>query len=228
MNTTDKMVAKVAKAFVAYAKAQMKKQDNTVRLCLNNITRVCGAENGLRFYVVGSNTPINLPDMERGELARFTAAVSKEIIARLKLGKAWFHDEIEYTVSEGGWMSRSEYHGVKSLVLVKPCKEFHTLLRKLTALGTIINWREWRHDSVFGKRSQYSVSDTVYAATQQKPCSKVLEFLKGCRKAEVTVSRRENLGDMEYGIRYETEWSGSIDHLLKVSAKGKTCQFYAY
>lgn len=55
-----------------------------------------------------------------------------------------------------------------------------------------------------------------------------MEFLKGCRRAEVSIVRQENLGDMEYGEEHETEWSGNINYLLKVSAKGKTYNFYAY
>lgn len=229
MSINSKNVAKVAKAFVAYAKNQMKAQDNnTIRLSLNNISRVFGKKDYLLFYTDGSNTPIKLPDMGRGELAYFTAAVSSEIIARLKLSKAWLCKEVEYTVTEGSLMTPIEYHGVRGIVLVKPCKEFYALLRKLTAIGVTLQWDEWRHDIVFGKRSQYSVSDSVYAATRQTPCAKVLEFLKGCRRAEVSIVRQENLGDMEYGEEHETEWSGNINYLLKVSAKGKTYNFYAY
>lgn len=227
MKVDEKLMNNMVKAAVADAKAKMADATKTrVVISLNDYTFVFGQNNHISMRV--GDEQFKLPEMEKSEIAEFTAALSRAILAKLNVSKKWFINEVDYMIECGRWYAPEKYRGVKRIVLIKPCKEYLALQKKLTALKIPLNWSEWRHDGVFGKRLSYSVTDTTYAATKAKVCERALEFLKGCRSARVEIKRIENLEDRDYGERYETEWSGSIDYALEVTAKGKTEKFYAW
>ena len=128
------------------------------------------------------------------------------------------------TVSDNGpWYSRRDHKAFTRCFFYKPCKEFKKLTKRLEQLGVNIEdlgWN-WRTDMVGGKRDWYNVHESIPTCISSKKVNDALEFLKGLKKVTAKIERCDNLEDREYGIRYETEWTGSIDYfLLLQAAKG--------
>lgn len=118
------------------------------------------------------------------------------------------------------WYERNNYRALSSVEIVKPCKEFFKLLKKVEQVcdgANSIDPFMWGTDRVFGKRSSYSVCKRELSCLDSVMCEKVLAYLKGKRKAIIEIRKVEHLEDREYGERFETEWSGSIDYRLAVS-----------
>lgn len=162
---------------------------------------------------------------DRRDYGRFSCLVRDKFVALVgkRLGKFILipHNNVELFTPRGTpWYSTYANQSVevfKSATIVRPCKEFAKVQKKLEHFGFNLKPLDWRTDYVSGKRSHYGVTNSYYHCTNQKKCQEVLDALKGMKKASFDIKRCDNLEDREYGERYETEWSGSIDYALKVT-----------
>lgn len=103
--------------------------------------------------------------------------------------------------------------------LVKICPEFHKVNKKLTSLGLApINKEKWVVEHVAGKRSSIFSSSATYKCSDSKRCQAMLDWLKGIRKVTlIKYEKLEDLSDRARGILYETEWYGSINHIISIT-----------
>jgi len=157
-----------------------------------------------------------------GRFSRLVRDKFAEIVGK-RLGKFLLipHNKtISYTPSGTPWYSsyaNQEVEIFTGATIVRPCKEFAKVQKKLEHFGFNLKPLDWRTDYVSGKRSSYGVAESYYCCTDPNKCQKVLDTLKGMKKASFEIKRCDNLENREYGERYETEWSGSIDYSLKVT-----------
>lgn len=185
--------------------------------------------NNKQRWTFGDNheIKINPDDFTIGLRAQFCDSVKKLVVKKLHLKK----NQVIAPQNAYDWScTKSAFYGedirfefCKNFKVITLCPEFFKMCKRFEALGLPpINVYDWRRDYVFGKRSNYDVTSSFYFATDSKYCIRVIEFLKGKHKGNVSYSfkRCENLNDREHGEYYETEWSGSIDNLIQIMVKG--------
>lgn len=157
-----------------------------------------------------------------------TCKIADAICAKLKVKKTeiLYRDERQNTVHHGTWYAGwdSHYTITKRITLVRPCKEFFAINKKLKALGLQeINFRDWYYCEVGGKRSSIFSRHYHYYAESQKKCQKVLDYLKGKKKLTYQFINVDDLEDRRRGEEYETEWYGSESkQIYFTDSKGDT------
>ncbi len=157
-----------------------------------------------------------------------TCKIADAICAKLKVKKTeiLYRDERQGTVHRGTWYAGwdSHYTTTKRIILVRPCKEFFAINKKLKALGLQeINFRDWYYCEVGGKRSSIFSRHYHYYAESQKKCQKVLDYLKGKKKLTYQFINVDDLEDRRRGEEYETEWYGSESkQIYFTDSKGHT------
>lgn len=179
---------------------------------------------------------IGFGDISESELGNITCRIGDAICSKLKAKKSEIlYKDIEEEskwVNGGMWSMGHErkWNVCHKIVLVKPCKEFSAINKKLAKLGCPeIKFQEWYYAEVGGKRSYTYSRYYHYYCENAKMCGKVLEYLKGKKKLAWEYFDDDDLEDRERGERYETEWSGSESRKIRfIDAKGHKTPIYGY
>jgi hypothetical protein len=220
MKSVKKVAKDLAKDFAKNVKDGQASFD--VPLCFCHVVD----SKGTHFrYTTSDNKEIKFAFCTGGAYANLVNGIKDEFTKMVeKKLKGYVMRPMYDSVSDDGpWYSRREHQAFTRCFFYKPCKEFKKLTKRLSDLGKPVpdlGWN-WRIDYVGGKRSWYNVEESIPRCTSSKKVNEVLDFLKGLKKVDVEIKRYENLDDRERGIRYETEWSGSIEYCLNIrAAKG--------
>ena len=224
MNQEQK-VRKAARTLVREFKAN---KDATAISISDAFTQVISNKaSGFYFKHDDSKLEIYFGALDGEGYAQLTCDIARAIDAMLKLPKRTLVYKDERELMKWGMWSHRAYRQVDGYVIVTPCKEFASVNRKLAKIGLKpIPFAEWYHGSVFGKRADYEMEKKNYNAADSECCKRVLAFLKGKKKLAYEIVRDEDFENRDYGIRYETEWSGYLHLRLKFTdAKGKTASF---
>jgi len=174
---------------------------------------------------------VDFGDLSEEGLANITCRIADAICSKLKVKKSeiLFRNNKEHTKWSSGWSCYSRtYVECKSISILRPCKGFFAINKKLKALGLAeIDFKKWYRCSVFGKRSTIFDRDYRYYAESEKMCDKVLAYLKGKKKVSYEFVDEEDKSEREYGERYETEWSGwESSEICFTDAKGHKTMIY--
>lgn len=209
-----------------------KEQDSFTLHYLGNLYRITDSKGEHRVfdYHLGVSNGISMPYTEDVYAIRDMAeAVYREfkslVVKKLKKGMLMIpkYKTLQHRFRRYGWWDSCDVEVFSHATFIKPCKEFAKVNKKLSALGlNEIDPMKWCCCYVSGKRSSYSVTDCNYYCSSSKKCNEVLAFLSGKKKARVEYVRHDYMGDMDYGIRYETEWSGSYVNALKITTSSGT------
>ena len=210
--TTEEKVAFVAKVLVKEFKSA--KDENYLRI-VGNFTNVCSNKfNGTHLvFRSGYKEEVDFGELSDESFGEITCRIADAICSKLKPKKSEIlsRNTVNGTKWSGGWYSRpSEYTTCKGIYLIKPCKGFFAINKKLKALGlNEINFTDWYHCEVGGKRSSIFSRDYHWYAESEKKCARVLEYLKGKKKLTYEFVDCDDLDDRRRGEYYETEWYGS-------------------
>lgn len=174
---------------------------------------------------------VDFGELSEEAFGTVTYKIADAICAKLKLKKneILYRDNEEHTKWSSGWSYYSrKYWSCNAIEIIRPCKGFFTINKKLKALGLgEIDFKKWYHCSVFGKRSTIFDRDYHYYAENEKKCDKVLAYLKGKKKVSYEFVDEEDKSEREYGERYETEWSGSeCSEICFTDSKGHKTVIY--
>ena len=210
--TTEEKVAFVAKTLVK----EFKKSDESYLRISGNFSYVCSNKFSGTHTVFRADRKeeVDFGELSDDYFAALTCKIADAICAKLKPKKGEILSRNNETVSKwsGGWYSRPrEYVTCKGIYLIKPCKGFFAINKKLKALGlSEINFKDWYHCEVAGKRSSIFSRDYHWYAESEKKCAKVLDYLKGKKKLAYEFVDCDDLEDRRRGEEYETEWYGSM------------------
>ena len=210
--TTEEKVAFVAKVLVK----EFKKSDESYLRISGNFSYVCSNKfNGTHtVFRADHKEEVDFGDLADDSFGDITCRIADKICSKLKIKKGEILSRNNETGSKwsGGWCSRPrEYITCKGIYLIKPCKGFFAINKKLKALGlNEINFKDWYHCDVAGKRSSIFSRDYHWYAESEKKCEKVLEYLKGKKKLTYEFVDCDDLEDRRRGEEYETEWYGSM------------------
>ena len=228
--TTEEKVAFVAKVLVKEFKSA--KDENYLRI-VGNFTNVCSSKfNGVHIvFRSGYKEEVDFGELSDESFGEITCRIADAICSKLKPKKSEIlsRNTVKDTKWSGGWYSRPrEYTTCKGIYLIKPCKGFFAINKKLKALGlSEIDFKKWYHCGVFGKRSTIFSRDYHWYAESEKKCDKVLAYLKGKKKVSYEFVDEEDKSEREYGERYETEWSGSeSSEICFTDSKGHRTMIY--
>lgn len=172
----------------------------------------------------------NLSDEMYGSITcKVGNAICEKIRSKMKKNEVIYRDVEECRGCGCGYFS-SKYSIFNRIVIVRFCKDFIVINKKLVKLGCKeINFKDWYIDYVSGKRSSIFDHDVHYYAESEKMCAKVLEFLKGKKKLSYEFFDDNNLENREYGERYETEWDGSMSRKIRfIDSKGHKTPIYGF
>lgn len=205
---------------------------------LGRVSKVTDGKGTTKFvfdhsWGTGKQTGVEMPFTEdtyairdmAGDVYREFKALAEK---RLKKGMMMLpkFKTMQYRFRQYGWWDSRDVEVFSSVTFIKPCKEFAKVNKKVAALGLKeIDPMKWKHCGVFGKRADYHVTDCTYLCTSSERCNEVLGFLKGKKKAQIDYVRHDYMEDREYGIRYETEWSGSFVNALKITTLSGSREF---
>lgn len=228
----EKILDKIAKTLVKEFNENVANTDNSsFRISLlNRLTTTIyykGGNPDKKVYRFDGG--IEFPHFEgKSDIESFTSAIRDKFMEKVqkKVKKGILMiPRIKEDHSWGMWSS-STYHYWNGVTIIRPCKEYSKLVKRFEALGLEkLDPLKWNTSSVFGKRSDYSITDVFYHCTSAKACNEVLEFLKGKKRASYEIKRHDCMEDREYGERYETEWGGSIHYTLSIKTADKTREF---
>jgi hypothetical protein len=158
-----------------------------------------------------------------------TCKIADAICAKLKVKKTEILYRDVREVSK--WVGSAWYSGhynkyiiTKKILVIRPCKEFFAINKKLKALGLQeIHFKDWYYCDVVGKRSSIFSRVYHYYAENPKKCQNVLNYLKGKKKLTYQFINVDDLDDRRRGEEYETEWYGSESKQLYFKdSKGNT------
>ena len=174
---------------------------------------------------------VDFGDLSEEGLANITCRIADAICSKMKLKKneILFRNTEEHTKWASGWYgSPRQYVECKSIGIVRPCKAFFAINKKLKALGlNEINFKDWYRCDVSGKRSSIFSRDYSYYAESEEKCEKVLAYLKGKKKVSYDYVSVDDLDDRRRGEEYETEWYGSETRQIRFTdSKGKKTIIY--
>lgn len=211
--TTEEKVAFVAKKLVKEFKASKDNNEIDIIGCFSDLSssKFQGVHVVFRH---GYKEEVDFGDISDPDLGSITCKIADAICAKLKVkkGEILYRDERRSTVHHGTWYAGwdSNYTTTKRITLVRPCKGFFAINKKLKALGlNEINFKDWYHCEVGGKRSSIFSRDYHWYAESEKKCARVLEYLKGKKKLAYEFVNCDDLEDRRRGEEYETEWYGS-------------------
>ena len=212
--TTEEKVAFVAKVLVKEFKAAT--DENYLRI-VGNFTNVCSNKfNGTHLvFRSGYKEEVDFGELSDESFGDITCRIADSVCSKMKPKKNEIlsRDEFQNTVHYGTWYAGwdSNYTTTKGITLVRPCKGFFAINKKLKALGlNEINFKDWYHCEVGGKRSSIFSRDYHWYAESEKKCARVLEYLKGKKKLAYEFVDCDDLEDRRRGEYYETEWYGSM------------------
>ena len=212
--TTQEKVAFVAKTLVKEFKSS---EDKNYLRIVGNFTNVCSNKfNGTHIvFRSGYKEEVDFGELSDEAFGDVTCKIADAICAKLKVKK----NEILYrdVQEESKWVGSvwysghyNKYHITKKILLIRPCKEFFTINKKLKSLGlSEINFKDWYYCEVGGKRSSIFSRDYHWYVESEKKCQKVLDYLKGKKKLSYEFVDCDDLEDRRRGEYYETEWYGS-------------------
>jgi len=229
--TNDERIAFIAKTLLKEWNAS----DKTDRIYITNcFCTVCSNEfNGPHvIFRHDYKDEVDFGELSDEGFGNITCSIADAICAKLKLKKSEIihRDVKESSDWHGSWYGgySSRYSTCHSIGVIRPCKGFFAINKKLKALGlTEIDFRKWYDCSVFGKRSHIFDRVFHYYAENEKKCARVLDYLKGKKKVSYEFVDEEDKSEREYGERYETEWSGSeSSELCFTDSKGHKTVIY--
>ena len=211
--TEDERVKAVAKTLVKEFKAS---KDNNNEIDIIGCFSDLSSNKFKGVHVVfrhGYKEEVDFGEISNPDLGSITCKIADAICAKLKVkkGEILYREERRNTVHHGTWYAGwdSHYTTTKRITLIRPCKGFFAINKKLKALGlSEISFKDWYRCNVFGKRSSIFGRDYHYYAESEKMCDKVLAYLKAKKKLSYEYVDEEDKTDQAYGERYETEWSG--------------------
>ena len=212
--TTEEKVAFVAKTLVKEFKSA--KEDENYLSIVGNFTNVCSNKfNGTHLvFRSGYKEEVDFGELSDEGFGSITCKIADAICAKLKPKKSEIlsRNNEEHTKWASGWYGTPrKYTECKGIYLIKPCKGFFAINKKLKALGlNEINFTDWYHCEVAGKRSSIFSRDYHWYAESEKKCARVLEYLKGKKKLAYEFVDCDDLEDRRRGEYYETEWYGSM------------------
>jgi hypothetical protein len=229
--TMEEKVVLVAKSLLK----EFKSSENKNRIDIYNhftSTSCPGKYTGYHMVFHGDKE-VDFGEMSDEAFGSLTCRIADAICAKLKIKKnEIIHRDVR---EESNWVGSAwysghynKYHITKKILLICPCKEFFAINKKLKALGLQeINFKDWYHCDVAGKRSSiFSRSYSYYAEIPEK-CQKVLDYLKGKKKLTYGFVDCDDLEDRRRGEEYETEWYGSEAKEIQFKdSKGKTTTIY--
>lgn len=227
--TTEEKVAFVAKLLVKEFK---KSDENYLRISGNFSYVTSNKFNGTHtVFRSGSKEEVDFGELADDSFGDITCRIADKICSKLKIKKGEILSRNNETGSKwsGGWYSRPrEYITCKGIHLIKPCKGFFAINKKLKALGlNEINFRDWYHCDVAGKRSSIFSRDYHWYAESEEKCEKVLAYLKGKKKLAYEFVNCDDLEDRRRGEEYETEWYGSLAQEIRFKdSKGHFTTIY--
>ena len=229
--TTEEKVAFVAKKLLK----EFKSDKDASRISITgNFSEVSSNRfNGVHtIFRSGYDEEVDFGELSDEAFGSITCKIADAICAKLKVKKneILYRDVREDTKwSSGMWYSHSSnYYTTKRILLIRPCKEFFAINKKLKSLGlSEINFKDWYHCDVSGKRSSIFSRYYSYYAENSDKCKKVLDYLKGKKKLTYQFINADDLGDRRRGEEYETEWYGSEAKEIQFKdAKGKITTIY--
>jgi len=225
--TTEEKVAFVAKKLLKEFKSS---EDKKCISIYDHFTSTSSNKYNGWHMVFHGDKEIDFGELSDEAFGDVTCRIADAICAKLKVKKS----EILYrdVKEESKWVGSAWYSGyynkyniTKRIMIIRPCKEFFAINKKLKALGLQeINFRDWYHCDVAGKRSSIFSRDYHWYAESENKCQKVLEYLKGKKKLMTYgFVSADNLEDRRRGEEYETEWYGSESKQLQFTdSKGHT------
>ena len=228
--TTDEAVNAVAKRLLKEFKSD---KDASSIPITGNFSEVCSNKfNGVHtIFRSGHAEEVDFGELSDETFGSITCKIADAICAKMKVKKSeiLYRDVKEDTKWSSGWYSySSKYYTTRKILLIRPCKEFFAINKKLKSLGlSEINLKDWYYCEVSGKRSSIFSRCYHYYAENQKKCQKVLDYLKGKKKVSYDYTSADDLGDREYGERFETEWYGSESRQIRFTdATGHSTPIY--
>ena len=228
--TTDEAVNAVAKSLLKEFKSD---KDASSIPITGNFSEVCSNRfNGVHtIFRSGYAEEVDFGELSDETFGSITCKIADAICAKLKVKKSeiLYRDVKEDTKWSSGWYSySSKYYTTKKILLIRPCKEFFAINKKLKSLGlSEIHFKDWYHCDVTGKRSSIFSRNYSYYAENKGKCQKVLDYLKGKKKLTYSYVNVDDLEDRTYGEEYETEWYGSESKQIQFKdSKGKTTTIY--
>ena len=217
----DRLCDKVARILIKRYKANK----NAKRIPIYESFYMFPSKSGENSVVFDwqEKSEINFGNIGMSGLFLVTCKVADIVKRNLLLPKRALRHTVEDTMYAPGYLYRKDRF-VKSIIILTPCKEFIAINRKLSSLGCPeIPFYDWWYSDVFGKRSIYELCGKRFYAEDETVCKRVLDYLKGKRKVFYKTVRDEDMGDREYGEKYETEWSGHVWIRLRFTdSQGKT------
>lgn len=227
--TTEERIKAAAKFLLKQYKASKDKK------CIP-ITK-CFCQTGSSKYsgwheIFHGDKEIDFGELSEEAFGDITCRIADAICAKIKVKKneILYRDVREDTKwSSGMWYSHSSnYYTTKRILIVRPCKEFFAINKKLKSLGlSEINFKDWYYCEVGGKRSSIFSRYYHYYAENPEKCQKVLDYLKGKKKLSYSYVDDDDLEDRRRGEEYETEWEGYESKQIQFKdAKGKTKTIY--
>ena len=226
--TIEEKIEAATKVLLKKFKASEDKREIGI---LHHFTRVISSKLGeyVSFKCWDGKKPVEIDfgNLSESGLGDVSCKIADAIVKKLKLKKGEIiHREVEEHDIRGRnwWVNYGKYRTTERLEIVRPCKEFFAINKKLKALGlNEINFKDWYVDYVSGKRSSIFSHDVSYYAEDSEKCQKVLAYLKGKKKLSYDYVNDDCLDDRERGIKYETEWEGRLSKQIRFKdAKGKT------
>lgn len=231
--TTEEKVAFVAKKLLKEFKSSEK--EASVIPITSNFTEVSSNKfNGVHVVFRSDyKEEVDFGELSDEAFGGITCKIADAICTKLKVKKR----EILYRdiLEESKWVGSAWYSGyyskysiAKRIMVIRPCKEFFAINKKLKVLGlSEINFKDWYHCEVAGKRSSIFSRDYTYYAENEGKCKKVLDYLKGKKKLTYDFVNCDDLEDRRRGEYYETEWYGSESKQIQFTdSKGKTTTIY--
>ena len=228
--TTEEKVAFVAKKLLKEFKES---EDKKCISIYDHFTSTSSNKYNGWHMVFHGDKEIDFGELSDEAFGDVTCKIADAICAKLKVKKT----EILYrdVREESKWVGSAWYSGhynkyniTKKIMVIRPCKEFFAINKKLKSLGlSEINFNDWYHCEVGGKRSSIFSRYYHYYAESQKKCQKVLDYLKGKKKVSYEYVNVDDLEDRRRGEEYETEWCGSESKQLQFKdAKGRLETIY--
>lgn len=228
--TIEEKVAFVAKVLVKEFKSSEDK--NRIDIYNHFTSTSCHKYSGFHMVFHGDKE-VDFGELSDEAFGSLTCKIADAICAKLKIKKneILYRDIREESNWVGGaWYSGhyNKYHITKKILLIRPCKEFFAINKKLKSLGlSEINFKDWYHCDVAGKRSSIFSRYYHYYAEIPEKCQKVLDYLKGKKKLSYSYVNDDDLDDRRRGEEYETEWYGSESQQIQFKdSKGKTTTIY--
>ena len=228
--TTEEKVAFVAKKLLKEFKSD--KDASGISITGNFSDMSSNKFNGVHtIFRSGYDEEVDFGELSDEAFGSITCKIADAICAKLKVKKSAIvhRDTRRETYSPcGTWWSSRDYTITKRIVVVYPCKEFFAINKKLKSLGlSEINFKDWYHCDVAGKRSSIFSRYYHYYAEVPEKCQKVLDYIKGKKKLSYSYVNDDDLDDRRRGEEYETEWYGSESKQIQFKdSKGKTTTIY--